>query len=84
MDIAGSVTVTDNMFGSSQISSSDLAPGQSVEKFDQYYVIPRELDVGLGINAAYATGSFNNKTVTSNSDTAITKFIGPTYNPLKE
>ncbi len=72
------------MFGSSQISSSDLAPGQSVERFDQYYVIPRELDAVLGINSVYATGSSKNKAATSNSDTEITKFIGLTYNPLKE
>jgi hypothetical protein len=82
--IAGPITVKDNICGSSQISFSDLAPGQSVERFDQYYVIPRELDAGFVINSTYATGSFNNKTVTSNSDTAIAKFFGPTYNPLKK
>jgi hypothetical protein len=29
------------------------------------------------INSAYATGSFDNKTVTSNSDTAIATAFGP-------
>ena len=82
-DIVGPITVTDNMFGSSQISSSDLAPGQSVKRFHQYHITPRDIDVGFVINSAYATGSFNNKTVTSNSDTAIARFFGPTTNLQK-
>ena len=80
MDIAGPITVTDSIFGSSQISSSDLAPGQSVTKGASYLVKPRDIDAGFVLNLAFATGSFNHKTVTSNSDTALAKFFGPTTN----
>jgi uncharacterized repeat protein (TIGR01451 family) len=80
VDITGPITITDNMFGSSQISFSDLAPGQSVQGFHQYCISPRDIDVGFVINSAFAKGSFNNQTVTSNADTAIAKFFGPTSN----
>jgi len=51
----------------------------SWKKFDQYYIIPLDIDAGFVINSAYATGSFDNKTVTSNSDTAIATAFGPNW-----
>ena len=77
MDIAGPITITGSILGSSQISSSKLAPGHSVTRYDQYCVTPLDIDVGFVINSAYAKGSFNNTTVTSNSDTARVTFFGP-------
>jgi uncharacterized repeat protein (TIGR01451 family) len=80
VDIAGPITVTDSMFGSKQISSSGLAPGQSVTRGKSYLITPQDIDTGIVINSAFATGSFNDKTVTSNSDKAKAKFFGPTTN----
>jgi uncharacterized repeat protein (TIGR01451 family) len=80
VDIAGPITVTDSMFGSKQISSSGLAPGQSVTRGKSYLITPQDIDTGIVINSAFATGSFNDKTVTSNSDKARAKFFGPTTN----
>jgi uncharacterized repeat protein (TIGR01451 family) len=54
VDISEPITVTDNMFGSSKISSSDLALGQNVKGFHQYYITPRDINVGFVINSAYA------------------------------
>ena len=80
VDIAGPITVTDSMFGSAKISSSGLAPGQSVTKGKSYLVTPQDIENGIVINSAFATGSFNDKKVTSNSDKAVAKFFGPTTN----
>ena len=80
VDIAGPITVTDSMFGSSEISFSGLAPGQSVTRGKSYLITPQDIENGFVINSAFATGSFNDKTVTSNSDKAIIKFFGPTTN----
>jgi hypothetical protein len=68
------------MFGSKQISSNGLAPGQSVTRGKSYLITPQDIDTGIVINSAFATGSFNDKTVTSNSDKARAKFFGPTTN----
>jgi uncharacterized repeat protein (TIGR01451 family) len=78
--ISGPITVTDNMFGSSQISSKGLAPGQSVTRGKSYLVTPQDIENGIVINSAFATGSFNDKKVTSDTDKAIAKFFGPTAN----
>ncbi len=80
VDIAGPITVKDSMFGSAKISSSGLAPGQSITKGNSYLITPYDIDTGFVINSAFATGSFNNQKVTSNSDTAKAKFFGPTMN----
>jgi hypothetical protein len=80
VDIAGPITVTDSMFGSSQISSSGLAPGQSVTRGKSYLITPQDIENGFVINSAFATGSFNDKKVTSDPDKAIAKFFGPTAN----
>ena len=82
VDIAGPITVTDSMFGSKQISSSGLAPGQSVTKGKSYLITPQDIENGIMINSAFAAGSFNDKKVTSDSDKAIAKFFGPTTNLL--
>ncbi len=80
VDIAGSITVTDSMFGSSQISSHGLAPGQSVTRGKSYLITPQDIENGFVLNSAFATGSCNDKKITSNSDKAIAKFFGPTSN----
>jgi len=76
VDIAGPITVKDDMFGSSQINSNGLAPGQSITKGASYTVSPEDINNGFVVNSAFATGSFNNQKVTSNSDTAKAKFCG--------
>ncbi len=68
------------MFGSSQISSSELAPCKNIERGYSYLITPQDIDNGFVINSAFATGSFDNKAVTSNSYKAIAKFCGPTTN----
>ena len=80
VDIAGPITVTDSMFGSEQISSEGLAPGQSVTKGKSYLITPQDIENGIIINSAFAAGSFDDKKVTSNSDKAVAKFFGPTTN----
>jgi uncharacterized repeat protein (TIGR01451 family) len=80
VDIAGPITVTDSMFGSKQISSNGLAPGQSVTRGKSYLITPQDIENGIVINSAFATGSFNDKKVTSDTDKAIAKFFGPTAN----
>jgi uncharacterized repeat protein (TIGR01451 family) len=80
VDITGPITVTDSMFGSKQISSSGLAPGQSVTRGKSYLITPQDIENGFVINSAFATGSFNDKKVTSDTDKAIAKFFGPTSN----
>jgi uncharacterized repeat protein (TIGR01451 family) len=80
VDIAGPITVKDSMFGSAKISSSGLAPGQSITKGNSYLITPYDIDTGFVINSAFATGSFNNQKVTSDTDKAIAKFFGPTTN----
>ena len=54
VDIAGPITVTDNMFGSKQISSNGLAPGQSVTRGKSYLVTPQDIDNGFVVNSAFA------------------------------
>ena len=61
MDIAGPITVTDSMFGSSQISSSELAHGQSVTGEYSHLITPQDNDTGFVINSVFATGSFKDK-----------------------
>jgi hypothetical protein len=80
VDIAGPITVKDNLFGSKQISPNGLAPGQSVTGTASHLVTPPDIYAGFKYNSAYATGSFANKEVTSNSDTATTRFFGPNSN----
>ena len=80
VDIAGPITVTDSMFGSKQISSNGLAPGQSVTRGKSYLITPQDIDAGFVVNSAFAKGSFNDKKVTSDTDKAIAKFFGPTAN----
>ncbi len=80
VDIAGPITVTDSMFGSAKISPNGLAPGQSVTGTDSHLVTPPDIYAGFKSNSAYATGSFANKEVTSNSDTATARFFGPNTN----
>jgi uncharacterized repeat protein (TIGR01451 family) len=80
VDIAGPITVTDSMFGSKQISSNGLAPGQSITRGKSYLITPQDIENGFVINSAFATGSFNDKKVTSDTDKAIAKFFGPTAN----
>lgn len=80
MDIAGPITVEDNLFGSKQISPNGLAPGQSVKGTDSHLVTLPDIYAGFKSNSAHATGSFANKEVTSDSDTATAGFFGPTIN----
>lgn len=80
VDIAGPITIKDDVFGSKQISSNGLAPGQSVKGIDSHLVTPSDIYAGFKSNSAYATGSFANKEVTSDSDTATARFFGPTMN----
>ena len=80
VDIAGPITVKDNLFGSKQISPNGLAPGQSVKGTDSHLVTPPDIYAGFKSNSAHATGSFANKEVTSDSDTATARFFGPTMN----
>ena len=80
VDIAGPITVKDNLFGSKQISPNGLAPGQSVKGTDSHLVTPPDIYAGFKSNSAYATGSFANKEVTSESNTATARFFGPTMN----
>jgi hypothetical protein len=84
VDITGPITVKDDMFGSKKISYNGLAPGQSVTGKASHLVTPSDIYAGFKSNSAYATGSFANKEVTSNSDTATTRFFGPNANILKE
>jgi hypothetical protein len=80
VDITGPITVKDDMFGSKKISYNGLAPGQSVTGKASHLVTPSDIYAGFKSNSAYATGSFANKEVTSNSDTATTRFFGPNAN----
>jgi uncharacterized repeat protein (TIGR01451 family) len=80
VDIAGPITVKDDMFGSTQFSSDGLAPGHSVTKETSYLITPYEIDTGFVVNSAFAKGSFKDEEVTSNTDKAIAKFFGPTMN----
>ena len=80
VDIAGPITVKDDLFGSKQISPNGLALGQSVTGIDSHLVTPPDIYAGFKSNSAYATGSFANKEVTSDSDTATARFFGPTMN----
>ena len=80
VNIAGPITVKDNLFGSKQISPNGLAPGQSVTIKASHLVTPPDIYAGFKSNSAYATGSFANKEITSNSDTATARFFGPTGN----
>ena len=80
VDIAGPITVKDNLFGSKQISPNGLAPGQSVTGTASHLVTPPDIYAGFKSNSAYVTGSFANKEVTSDSDTATSRFFGPTMN----
>jgi uncharacterized repeat protein (TIGR01451 family) len=50
VDIAGPITVTDSMFGSKQISSKGLAPGQSVTRGKSYLITPQDIENGFVIN----------------------------------
>jgi len=80
VDISGPITIRDDMFGSKQISHNGLAPGQSVMGKASHLVSSPDIYAGFISNSAYATGSFGNKEVTSNSDTATTRFFGPNSN----
>ena len=80
VNIKGPITVKDDMFGSKKISHNGLAPGQSVMGKASHLVIPPDIYDGFISNPAYATGSFANKEVTSNSNTATARFFGPTGN----
>ena len=64
----------------SSLTPPTLAPGQSVTKGNNYLVTPRDIDTGFVVNSAFATSSFKDKEVTSNTDKAIAKFFGPTTN----
>ena len=80
MHIEGPITVKDDMFGSKKISHNGLAPGKSVREKASHLLIPSDIYDGFISNSAYATGSFNDKEITSNTDTATTRFFGPTGN----
>ena len=80
VDISGPIIIKDEIFGSKQISLNGLAPGQSITGTASHLVTPSDIYAGFKSNSAYATGSFANKEVTSNSDTATARFFGPNTN----
>jgi uncharacterized repeat protein (TIGR01451 family) len=80
VDIAGPISVSDNVNGEFTVSDTELAPGQSVTKGKSYLITPQDIENGFVVNSAFATGSFNDKKVTSDTDKAIAKFFRPTTN----
>ncbi len=68
--ISGPITVTDNITGVIQLSSSGLSPGQNVTGTANYTVTQSDLDNGSVTNSAYATGTFNGTDVNSTTVTA--------------
>jgi YVTN family beta-propeller protein len=71
VNIRGPITVTDNRTGTTQISSSDLAPGQSVTGTANYTITQADLNAGSVTNAAFATGTFNGTEIKSTNSTSI-------------
>ena len=80
VDITGPIKIKDNRFGLKQIGINKLAPGESVRRSASHLVPPQDIYNGFVVNSAFAKGSFNNQTVTSNTDKARAKFFGPTMN----
>ncbi|MDY9928170.1 PGF-CTERM sorting domain-containing protein, partial [Methanosarcina sp.] len=82
-NITGPITVTDSILGTVNITAGDLIPGQSVTGTANYTITQADLDAGSITNAAYATGTFGNNTITSNTDNeTVTAVQGPCAFPV--
>ncbi len=73
--VSGPITVTDNITGVIQLSSSGLSPGQNVIGTANYTVTQSDLDNGSVTNSAFATGTFNGTEVNSTTVTATVTAI---------
>jgi uncharacterized repeat protein (TIGR01451 family) len=68
--ISGPISITDNKTGTTQISSSGLAPGQNVIGTANYTIIQADIENGSVTNAAFATGTYNDTAINSTNATA--------------
>jgi uncharacterized repeat protein (TIGR01451 family) len=71
--ISGPITFTDNLTNKGiplEISKNDLAVGDQIDFTKSYTTTDDDLNAGSVINAAYATGAYNNKQVKSNDATS--------------
>jgi uncharacterized repeat protein (TIGR01451 family) len=77
--ISGPISVTDNRTGTTQISSSGLAPGQYVIGTANYTIIQADIENGSVTNAAFATGTYNGTAINSAEDTATVTALKSPY-----
>ncbi|MGB9927756.1 MAG: beta strand repeat-containing protein, partial [Methanosarcina sp.] len=68
VNITGPITVTDDRVGTVPVTNGNLTPGQSVSGTANYTITQADLDWGSVTNSAFATGTFDNNTTTSNTD----------------
>ncbi|MGB9929536.1 MAG: beta strand repeat-containing protein, partial [Methanosarcina sp.] len=82
--ITGPIRVTDSKLGVISISERNLAPGQNVTGTANYTITQADIESGFIINAAYANGTFNGNSITSNADNEIvTARQNPAFNVNK-
>src|SRR5664280_203047 len=68
VNITGPINVTDSILGIVNITAGDLIPGQTVTGTADYTITQADINAGSVTNAAFATGTFGNNTITSNTD----------------
>lgn len=76
--ISAPINVTDDKFGTVSIQSSGiLSPGSSVQNTYSYRITPVDINAGSVTNLAYATGSFNDKSIISPQTVALVLYKQP-------
>src|SRR5664280_2320979 len=82
VNITGPINVTDSILGIVNITAGDLIPGQTVTGTADYTITQADINAGSVTNAAFATGTFGNNTITSNTDNeTVTAVQGPSAFP---
>src|SRR5664280_854100 len=82
LNITGPINVTDSILGIVNITAGDLIPGQTVTGTANYTITQADINAGSVTNAAFATGTFGNNTITSNTDNeTVTAVQGPSAFP---
>jgi uncharacterized repeat protein (TIGR01451 family) len=79
VDISGPITVTDNKIGTVTISSSSLAVGASGSGTATYTITQADLNNSSVTNTAYASGTFDSKTINSATDEETVRLSTYTY-----